>query len=40
MRYGQQHAGEATDAAFKASPEHKKYPYLLRNMVIDRPDQV
>lgn len=21
-------------------PEHRKYPYLLRNMVIDRPDQV
>ncbi|MDD4239600.1 MAG: IS3 family transposase [Desulfotomaculaceae bacterium] len=24
----------------KASPEHKKYPYLLRNMNIDQPDQV
>ena len=24
----------------KASPEHKKYPYLLKNMVIDHPDQV
>jgi len=24
----------------KASPEHKKYSYLLRNMVIDHPDQV
>lgn len=24
----------------KASPEHKKYPYLLRNMTIDHPDQV
>ena len=24
----------------KACPEHKKYPYLLKNMVIDHPDQV
>ncbi len=24
----------------KASPAHKKYPYLLKNMVIDHPDQV
>ena len=24
----------------KASPEHKKYPYLLKNIVIDHPDQV
>jgi len=24
----------------KASPGHKKYPYLLKNMVIDHPDQV
>ena len=24
----------------KASPAHKKYPYLLKNIVIDRPDQV
>lgn len=24
----------------KASPEHKKYPYLLKNLVIDRPDRV
>lgn len=24
----------------KASPEHKKYPYLLRDLVIDRPGQV
>ncbi len=24
----------------KASPEHKKYPYLLKNMVIGHPDQV
>jgi putative transposase len=24
----------------KASPEHKKYPYLLKNVVIDHPDQV
>jgi putative transposase len=24
----------------KASPEHKKYPYLLKDLVIDRPDQV
>lgn len=24
----------------KASPEHPKYPYLLRNLEIDRPDQV
>lgn len=24
----------------KANPEHKKYPYLLKNMVIDHPDQV
>lgn len=24
----------------KASSEHKKYPYLLRNLVIDHPDQV
>ncbi len=24
----------------KASPGHKKYPYLLRNMTIDHPDQV
>jgi putative transposase len=24
----------------KASPAHKKYPYLLKNLVIDHPDQV
>ena len=24
----------------KASSEHKKYPYLLKDLVIDRPDQV
>lgn len=24
----------------KAFPEHKKYPYLLKNIVIDHPDQV
>lgn len=24
----------------KVSPAHKKYPYLLKNMVIDHPDQV
>jgi putative transposase len=24
----------------KASPAHKKYPYLLKNIVIDQPDQV
>ena len=24
----------------KASPEHKKYPYLLKDLVIDHPDQV
>ena len=24
----------------KASPEHKKYPYLLKNLIIDHPDQV
>lgn len=24
----------------KANPEHKKYPYLLRNMTIDHPNQV
>ena len=24
----------------KACPEHKKYPYLLRDLVIDHPDQV
>jgi putative transposase len=24
----------------KSSPEHKKYPYLLKNLVIDHPDQV
>ncbi len=24
----------------KASPAHKKYPYLLKNIVIDHPDQV
>lgn len=24
----------------KANPEHKKYPYLLKNLVIDYPDQV
>ena len=24
----------------KASPEHKKYPYLLKKMIIDHPDQV
>ena len=24
----------------KASQEHKKYPYLLKNIVIDHPDQV
>lgn len=24
----------------KASPEHKKYPYLLKDLAIDRPDQV
>lgn len=24
----------------KASPAHKKFPYLLKNMVIDHPDQV
>ena len=24
----------------KASPEHKKYPYLLKNLTIDHPDQV
>ncbi len=23
----------------KSCPEHKKYPYLLRNIVIDHPDQ-
>lgn len=24
----------------KANPDHKKYPYLLKNVVIDHPDQV
>ncbi len=24
----------------KANPEHKKYPYLLRDLIIDRPNQV
>ena len=24
----------------KANPEHKKYPYLLKNLIIDHPDQV
>jgi putative transposase len=24
----------------KANPEHKKYPYLLKNLLIDHPDQV
>lgn len=24
----------------KASPEHKKYPYLLRGLSIDHPDHV
>ena len=24
----------------QANPEHKKYPYLLKNLVIDHPDQV
>jgi putative transposase len=24
----------------QANPEHKKYPYLLRNVIIDHPDQV